>query len=164
MVPELVSCLDRTVAFVHELVADLSDDEMIVQPQGVPNHAAWTLGHLVFSFQAIACELGDAPWLGGEWESRFGYGTAPEKTASQQLGKDALLAALSDASRRLRTALLAAGEAGLAAPVPDVDARRTFPTTGDAVLQVVAAHAAFHAGQLAAWRRAIGRPPAGVFI
>jgi uncharacterized damage-inducible protein DinB len=39
-----------------------------------------------------------------------------------------------------------------------------FATTAEALLQIVSAHTAYHAGQLAAWRRAIGREPVGVFI
>lgn len=39
-----------------------------------------------------------------------------------------------------------------------------FPTVGDAILQVVVAHTAFHADHLAVWQRVIGRPSAAVFI
>ena len=65
MIRELVSCFDRSVAFMRELVADLSDEEMILQPPGVPNHAAWTLGHVIHSCQAIAGELGGAAVAAG---------------------------------------------------------------------------------------------------
>jgi hypothetical protein len=58
MVLELVSCFEKTVAFTKESVADLSDEDLVLQPSGVPNHAAWTLGHIIHSCQAIAGELG----------------------------------------------------------------------------------------------------------
>jgi len=165
MIGELVSCFDRSVAFMRDLVADLSDEEMILQPAGVPNHAVWTLGHVIHSCQAIAGELGVRPWLPDDWESHFGYGSSPDKLpAPQHPWKPALLAALADASDRLRAALLAIDESGLAEPLPDENAREVLPTVGHALLQVVAAHTAFHAGQLAVWRRAIGRAPVGVFI
>ena len=35
---------------------------------------------------------------------------------------------------------------------------------GHLLLQVVGAHTAFHAGQLALWRRALGKPSVGVFV
>jgi uncharacterized damage-inducible protein DinB len=165
VIAELVSSFDRSLTFMREVVADLSDEEMVLQPAGVPNHAVWTLGHVIHSCQAMAGELGVAPWLPDDWESRFGYGSSPDTVpASQGSRKAALLAALADASNRLRTVLLATDEGRLGDPLPDEKARETLPTLGDALLQVVCAHTAFHAGQLAAWRRAIGRPPVGVFI
>jgi uncharacterized damage-inducible protein DinB len=165
MLTELVGCFDRSLAFMGELVADLSDEDMFLQPPGVPNHAAWTLGHVIHSCQAIAGELGVKPWLPDDWEARFGYGSAPSASPRPRgSDKTALLAALADASRRLRQVLLATDEARLGDALPDEKAREILPTLGDALLQVVGAHTAFHAGQLAAWRRAIGRPPVGVFV
>jgi len=165
MIPELVGSLDRSLAFMRGLVDDLSDEEMTLQPPGAPNHAAWTLGHVIHSCQAIAAELGVPPWLPDDWDSRYGYGSSPGAApASHGPGKAALLATLADAGTRLRAVLLATDESRLKEPLADEKARETLPTLGDALLQVVSAHTAFHAGQLAAWRRAIGRPPAGVFI
>jgi len=165
MIPELVGSFDRSLAFMRELVADLSDEEMILQPPGVPNHAAWTLGHVIHSCQAIAGELGVMPWLPDNWETQFGYGSAPATGPdSQGSHKAALLESLADAGNRLRAVLLATDEGRLKDPLPDEKTREILPTLGDALLQVVSAHTAFHAGQLAAWRRAIGRPPVGVFV
>jgi hypothetical protein len=165
MIPQLVACLDRSVAFIQGLVTDLSDAEMLLQPAGVPNHASWTLGHVIQSCQAIAVELGVVPWLPDDWESRFGCGSSPASpTTSQEPAKAALLAALADAADRLRVALLATDEGKLGDPLPDEKMREILPTVGHALVQVVAAHTAFHAGQLAVWRRAIGRAPVGVFI
>jgi uncharacterized damage-inducible protein DinB len=164
MLPELIGSFDLTVAFLEQQVADLSDEDMIAQPPGVPNHAVWTLGHIIHSCQAMALELGVESWLPSDWEGRFGYGSVPSSRHSDQLSKKALLGALTEASRRLRTALAELDEKALADPLPDEEARRTFPTKGHALLQVVAAHTAFHAGQLAAWRRAIGRGPVGPFV
>ena len=165
MIPELIGSLDRSLAFIRDLVADLSDEEMILQPAGAPNHAVWTLGHVIHSCQAIAGELGVEPWLPGNWETRFGYGSTPAPGAdSGDSCKARLLFSLADAGDRLRAVLLATDESRLKDPLPDERVREILPTLGDALLQIVAAHTAFHAGQLAAWRRAIGRPPAGIFV
>ncbi|OHB80506.1 MAG: hypothetical protein A2W31_00740 [Planctomycetes bacterium RBG_16_64_10] len=67
-----MGCFERTVAFIQESVADLSDEDIVLQPPGMPNHAAWTLGHVIHSCQAMAGELGVAPWLPSDWESQFG--------------------------------------------------------------------------------------------
>lgn len=164
MVPELVNCLERTVAFLRDSVADLSDGDMVLHPPGVPNHAAWTLGHVIHSFEATAGEIGVEPWLPGDWESRFGYGSSPAAVAAGNPGKAALVKALEEASDRLRAALLSIDVATLAEPLPDKAVRAMLPTKGHALLQIIAAHTAFHAGELAVWRRAIGRQPAGVFV
>lgn len=164
MVPELISSFDRSVAFMRDSVADLSDEEMVAQPPGVPNHAAWTIGHIIHSCQAIAGELGVAAWLAADWESRFGYGSSPTAVAAQYPSKAALAALLDDSSCRLRNALLALDDAALAQPLPDAAMRAMLPTKGHAILQIVVAHTAYHAGQLAVWRRAIGRPPVSVFV
>jgi uncharacterized damage-inducible protein DinB len=164
MVPELVSCLDRTVAFVLDQTADLSEEEMVLQPTGAANHAAWTLGHIIYSFQAIAGELGVKAWLPENWESRFGYGSLPSSVVPEHEHKRALLSTLEDSTRRLRAALLAMDERSLGDPLPDEKSRELLPTKAHALLQVVAGHTAYHAGQLTVWRRAIGRKPIGVFI
>ena len=164
MIPELVACFDHTIAFMQESVADLSDEELLLQPPGVPNHAAWTLGHIIHSCEAMAHELGVEPWLPKEWESQYGYGSSPAAVVQERPSKASLLAALQEASDRLRTALLGLDEAALAEPLPDENVRKILPTKGHAILQVVAAHSAYHAGQLAVWRHAIGRPSAAVFV
>jgi hypothetical protein len=164
MIPELVACLDRTMAFIFDQLDDLTDNEMILQPRGFPNHAAWTVGHIVYSCQAMAVELGIKSWLPEDWESDFGQGSTPGKVMSDRLRKTLLLPALKDSSRRLRAALLEMKEGDMADPLPDEKSRKALPTKGHALVQIIAAHTAYHAGQLAAWRRAIDRRPSGLFL
>jgi hypothetical protein len=120
----------------------------------------WTLGHIIFSCQGIAVELDAEPWLPDDWESTFGYDSTPASELSRYLRKPEMLAFLDDSASRLRKAIRAADESVLKKPLPD----ETLPTMGHLLLQVVAGHTGYHAGQLAVWRRAIGMPSAGVFI
>ena len=71
-----------------------------------------------------------------------------------------MLLLLTDAANRLRHTLLATDESVLERPLPD----ESLPTMRHLLIQVVIGHTAYHAGQLAVWRRAIGKPSAGVFI
>ena len=160
MVPELVHTLEATVKFMEELVADLSAQQMVEQPTGVPNHGMWTLGHVIHSCQGIAVELGATHWLPDDWESVFGYGSTPLSDVQGYPTKPELLTLLADATSRLRQTLLAANESVLGQSLPD----ETLPTMGHLLLQVVVAHTAYHAGQLAVWRRAIGKQSVGVFV
>jgi hypothetical protein len=160
MLSEMIAAFDYTVHFIEHSVADLSETEMVEQPINVPNHGAWTLGHVIFSCQGIAAELGTDPWLPDDWEARFGYGSTPSPDPSRYPDKSEMLSLLADAASRLRQILLAADESVLKRPLPD----ESLPTMGHVLIQVVVGHSAYHAGQLAVWRRAIGKASAGVFI
>ena len=164
MIAGLLHTFGSTVKFIEDSVADLSGEAMTRQPEGVPNHAAWILGHLIYSCQGMAGELGIKEWLPGDWEKQFGYGSIPEPEMGLYPGKSELLAMLRDAANRLRNALISTDESNVARPLPDEESRKIFPTLGHSLLQIMVAHSAFHAGQLAAWRRAIGHQSAAVFI
>ncbi len=160
MISELVGTFDYIIAFVEQSVADLSDGEMVMQPSGVPNHAAWTLGHLIYSCQGIAAELGSEPWLPETWESDFGYGSNPVPDRGGYPTKTELIKLFADSTSRLRHALLNTDESVLRRKLPDDE----LPTMAHMLLQVVLGHTSYHAGQLAVWRRAIGKDSAGVFV
>jgi hypothetical protein len=160
MVDELIHTLESTMNFIKQLVADLSEQQMVEQPTGVPNHATWTLGHIIFSCQGIAIELGEKEWLPADWESAFGYGSIPHPNLRRYPKKSELLSILGEAQNRLSQSLLATDQSVLESTLPD----KLFPTMSHLVLQVVIAHTAYHTGQLAMWRRAIGMQPVGVFI
>ena len=160
MIDELIHTFEATVRFMEQSVDDLSDEEMVEQPSGVPNHATWTLGHIIFSCQGMAMELGTAPWLPDDWESVFGYGSTPQSEEHQYPKKAQLEALLSDAAVRLCHTVRSVNDSVLRRRFPDED----FPTMGHLLLQVVVAHTAFHAGQLAVWRRAIGKESIAVFV
>jgi hypothetical protein len=148
------------IGLVQRGMADLTEQEMVEQPAGLPNHAMWTVGHLVLSCQGILVELGAEPWLPDDWEATFGYGSAPVPHAEDYPAKDEMVALLEDAAARLRAAVLDIDDSVWERPLPD----ETFPTMGHLLLQVVVAHTAYHAGQLAVWRKAIGKGSAGVFV
>ncbi|MHC4065008.1 MAG: DinB family protein [Planctomycetota bacterium] len=160
MFAELIHTFEATLRFMEQSVADLSGGQMVEQPAGVPNHGTWTLGHMIYSCQGIAAELGSEPWLPDDWESTFGYGSTPSSDLSRYPTKPEILAALTDAASHLRGAVRAADESVLRRPLPD----ETLPTMGHLLFQVVVAHTAFHAGQLAMWRRAIGERSVAVFV
>ncbi|UCC73971.1 MAG: DinB family protein [Gemmatimonadota bacterium] len=164
MIAELLNTFESTLTFLERSVADLSEEEMVRQPPGVPNHATWTLGHVIWSCQGMAGELGVDEWLPDDWTSLFGTGSTPTSVASRYPKKTELLTMLTAAADRLRDVLLAADESALGQPLPDVQVREILPTLGHAFLQVLAAHTAFHAGQLAVWRAAIGANPVAVFV
>jgi hypothetical protein len=118
MINELIHSFETTLKFMQQSVAGPSEQQMVEQPARVPNHATWVVGHIIFSCQGIAVELGAEPWLPEDWESEFGYGSTPSSDLSRYPNKAEMLSLL----------------------------------------------ATYHAGQLAVWRRAIGKQSAAVFI
>jgi hypothetical protein len=160
MIDELIHTFEATVRFMEQSVGDLSDEEMVEQPSGVPNHGTWTLGHIIFSCQGMATELGATPWLPDDWESVFGYGSVPRSEEQQYAQKSQLQSLLADATTRLCQTVRSVNESVQKRPLSD----EAFPTMGHLLLQVVVAHTAFHAGQLAMWRRAIGKKSVAVFV
>ena len=146
------------LGYLREQVEDLSREEMVRQPAGVPNHPAWTVGHLVFIAQAIGAVAGLEPWLDEAWAKTFGPGSAPVDDAAAYPGKREMLAALADAEAKLLYAVRGLGDAALDQPFPDPAYLEVFPTVRHAFTQVLVGHTSFHVGQIAVWRRAMGLP------
>ena len=153
MIAEILNSYDLHLTFLRRLVSDLDKFQMVCQPKNVPNHPAWTIGHLVHSWQLIGGEIGIPPWLPADWRDRFGTGSTPVADPKAYPAKDALLRALVDGKERLTAALRAMKELDLNQPLPDVRYRDRFPTLGHAVIHILSGHTALHVGQLVVWRR-----------
>lgn len=149
------------LGIAQRFVADLTPEQMVLQPSGVVNHPAWTLGHLVMSANGLAMFLGLESQASDGWDRVFATGGIPSGDAADYPSKDALLAALAAQHERNTEAVLQADPAWLAAPHPDEQRRKYFPTRGDIAAFLMTSHEASHLGQLSAWRRAAGiGPPA----
>lgn len=143
------------------LVADLTPEQMVLQPSGAVNHPAWSLGHLALTANWLAVLLGLESQAPEGWERVFATGGIPSGDAADYPPKDELLAALAAQHARNTDAVLQADPAWLAEPNPDERRRRYFPTVGDVVMFLMTSHEASHLGQISAWRRAAGiGPPA----
>lgn len=144
--------------YLRELVADVGAADMVAQPNGIMNHAAWVIGHLTFSCQELGAVVGLAPWLPEDWAGRFGPGSVPIGELSAYETKEQALARLRDAQSRIADAVARLDDARLDAPFPDPSYRTVFPTVRHALTQVLVGHTANHVGQLALWRKALGLP------
>jgi uncharacterized damage-inducible protein DinB len=158
MVPELLNSLTLNLDFLRRMVDDLDEDQVVGQVTGVVNHPAWTLGHIVHSFESMGGELGMSSWLPKDWAKRFGTGAVPVGDATAYPNKAALLDALDDGQKRLNERLAQMSADDLAQPLPDARYRDRIPTVGHALLHILASHTAMHVGQMAVWRRAMGLP------
>ena len=77
MIAEILNSYDRHLTFLRRLVSDLDKFQMVCQPKNVPNRPAWTIGHLVHSWQQIGGEIGIPPRLPADRGERPGTGSTP---------------------------------------------------------------------------------------
>ena len=123
---EILNSLSLHLQTLHDLIGDLDDAHMVQQPPGVPNHPAWTVGHIVHSFQAIGEDLRLEPWLPADWAGRFKTGSLPAAEAGAYPTKQELLDRLADGERRVR-ARLGVGRCRAEWPVSDRTVSRHVP-------------------------------------
>ena len=145
--------------YLREQVGDVpAGADMVQQPNGIANHPAWVIGHLVHACQMLGGAIGVSPWLPHDWAKRYGTGSSPVAEVGVYETKEQLLASLRDAQLRLARAVAQLDDAQLDAAFPDPSLHDVFPTVRHALTQVLVAHAAFHVGQVSIWRRAMGLP------
>lgn len=150
-------CLD----YLREQVAELNNNEMVAQPNGIMNHPAWVMGHLTHTCQMLGGVIGLSPWLPDDWARRFGTDSAPIGDVSLYETKEKLLVILQDAQARITSAAEELDEFRLEEPFPDESYREVFPSVRHALTQVLVGHTANHIGQVSVWRRAMGLPSMG---
>ena len=142
--------------YAETLVKGLSADQMVEQPNGVINHPAWSLGHLVVSADHLGSMLGLESSLPEGWDKTFATGGIPTSDVAAYPSKDEILGALKEQHSRNTEALQNAEPESWAQPHPNEKTRTYFPTVGDMITFMMTAHEMDHLGQIAAWRRAMG--------
>ena len=155
----IVHSFTYSLNYLREMIADVPEELMTAQPNGIANHPAWTIGHLVFISQEIGGVIGIAPWLSADWAQQFGPGSSVHRRYQDARSKSDLLAALGTARAKLISAVTELSDAQLDAPFPDPTYADVFPTVRHALTQVLLGHTAFHIGQISVWRQAMNLPP-----
>ncbi|MBI4907635.1 MAG: DinB family protein [Acidobacteria bacterium] len=155
MIDETLNAYELLRQQIVALAQTVDEESIAVQPRGLPNHVAWTLGHLIVSCQAMGEELGIPHWLDDRWDPLFGQGTQPVPKRTAYPPKEFLLQAYDDAAGRVVDRIRKLGLRGMRASLPDENYRAVLPTVGHAVISVLVGHTAFHLGQLSAWKRAL---------
>ncbi len=140
---------------VVEAVAPLPESAMILQPAGLVNHPAWTLSHLANAAAFIAFLL-DEPCadVGEQDMERYGPGSQPVADPSVYASKSELIERLTRRHEVVDSAVRAKhGDYFDRTPPAPFD--NFAPTIGRIVVYLLAAHEAYHLGQLMDWKRAI---------
>ncbi|MCP5065736.1 MAG: DinB family protein [bacterium] len=132
--------------------------------QGLENHPAWTLGHLVTGSALVAADLGASPALPDGWRDLFerrgpNDSRRPDEDASHYPPREVVWAELVRQHELVTNALRGAEPESLTTR----EAWRFdgyLPTSMDALLFMLVGHENVHLGQLGCWRRRFGLPSA----
>ncbi len=146
------------------LLDGISDAQLAAQPIAGMNHPAWILGHLLAVEQKIAKEVLHRPinlTLDPSWMEIYAMGTLPKSDRTIYKDKGFYLAGLAETATAIANYINQTPEAEMDAPNPDPHLATVFPTIATLVA-VVPVHRAYHSGQIATWRKAMGLPHAGM--
>jgi len=153
----LLIAWDRGLDYAQKLVADLSEAQMVVQPQEAMNHPAWILSHLNAYHPAMVAMITGQPFEDPK-DHPFGMLSKPEPEGSVYESKEALIAAFEQGHDAVTYALKSASDPDLEAAITLERWQKPFPRVGDALAYIMLLHEATHLGQLSAWRRVQGFP------
>lgn len=149
----LIRIFDLSLADTTKLCENIPADAFTTIANG--KNPAWIVGHHAVAAD-MACELcGGAARL-GNWNPLFAPGSQPNADAAIHPTKAELLDALAERHATTVTAFKAASDTHLAAEFPIPEYREFFPTIGDGVIYLMAAHEGYHNGQLQQWKLASG--------
>jgi uncharacterized damage-inducible protein DinB len=147
-------------AYLDNVLADLPDDQLDVQPHPELHSARWILCHLAIAAD-YAFKMLDMPTLCSKaWHKNYGPSSQPGTAADVKPSRTELLAAIDDGYTKLCHALPTVSVEHLSVPhgVPLLEGT-LLKTRGDLVCHILTTHFAFHVGQLSVNRRMMGRAP-----
>ena len=160
MIQHLLYAYEMNLKRAVQIVDDIAEEQMAVQPSGLVNHPAWTLGHLASTSNSLAGMHGLPSTFPEAWRDSFQMGGIPSGDRADYPSKAELVAQLRAQHDRVAQAVAAAGAEQLGRPTSNPRLRERFPTVGDFTAALLTNHEANHIGQLATWRRAMGLGPA----
>ncbi len=160
MFPLLLSRFDFQLKYLGQLVEDVPPGAFSIQPVPGMNHPAWIVGHLAWACDSLVTLLGGEKSLDEAWSQTFNFRSKADPDPLRYPEKDVLWTALVLGHEKGAEAVRDADPAILERPLPLELFRPLLPTIGDAVVHLLTTHEATHLGQLSAWRRAMGFPPA----
>ena len=154
-------CWNKNREYGPKLVADLDDQQMVLQPApegNLPsNHPAWVFSHLNVYLPVIAGIIQGESFEDPK-EHRFGMLSKPEADGSIYASKDDLVGEFVAGHDRVMDLLETADESVFQLPVQLPRWQEIMPTAAIALPYLMLNHENSHLGQLSAWRRIQGMP------
>jgi hypothetical protein len=159
----ITDCLNLALGYGQMLVKDIPPDTFAHMPHPKMNHPAFCIGHLSIypdrMFQFIG--RGDLARERANYLPLFQAGAECVEQEGRYPPKDELVSYYVERYKALAEILRDVDEEVLQRPNPrEGRFREMCPTVGSAVNFLAGAHHMSHLGQISAWRRAVGLPPA----
>lgn len=156
-----VFCAKKNLDYGQRLVADLTDQQMTLQPapagQAPSNHPAWVLSHLNVYLPLLSLAI-EGKTFDDPKEHPFGMKSKPLADASVYDAKENLISDFVDYHQKIIGQLESADVAVLETPVQLERWQAIMPTVGVCLPYLLCNHENLHLGQISAWRRIQGLP------
>lgn len=161
----ILNAYDFNLKYAKQLVKDVDESMMTHTPcNGLENHPAFSLGHLVTA-AALTSKYLDGPYeLDSKWETLFrrkgpGDPRKPSMDVTNYPSKKELLNALST-QHNLVESLITNLDNDRFNEATKWRFQTYMPTLGDLLFFMCVSHESMHLAQVAAWRRAMNLPSA----
>ena len=157
----LQNCWAKNLEYGQRLVADLSDEQMVLQPapegKAPSNHPAWVFSHLNAYLPVI-----DGLLNGREFDDPknhpFGMLSKPESDSSIYASRDDLLTEFTKGHETVAASLANCDDSIFETPMSLERWQGPLPNLGMALPYLMVFHENLHLGQVSAWRRIQGMP------
>jgi DinB superfamily len=158
-VGSIVYAWDNQLAYAQALVADLTDEQMILRPGGAMNHPAWIFGHIGAYHQVTIDLLEGRPVKDAKDDPLYGFaGHGPVDDLSKYGSKQAIISRFAEGHERVAQALLSAPPEAFTQPPTLERWAKAYPTVEFMLPDLLLHHESLHIGQISIWRRAAGLP------
>lgn len=161
IIKPVVAQYDFNLAYTKILIEDLDDVQMTTIPSnGLENHPAFTIGHLVSGSAMVAEELGGEFEMPDNWADLFirkgpGDPRKPDPDKGKYPSKQLLINELEHQHNKVKHLSTKVDENKLSENIK-WRFSNYMPTLLDLITFMCTTHESMHLGQLGAWRRAMG--------
>ena len=153
----IVYAWDNGLRYAQALLADLTDEQMILRPGGNMNHPAWILGHMALYYPLVPALLRGESFADPADDDLFGFrGRGPQPDLQLYGTKDSQIERMTEGHENVARALLDAAPSDFKRPPSLPRWAAMYPTVEFMLPDLLLMHENIHIGQLSIWRRAAG--------
>ena len=157
----LLICWNNNLDYGQRLVADLTEEQMVLQPvpdgKSPANHAAWVMSHLNAYLPILPCLIKGVTFDDPK-DHPFGMKSRPESDRNLYPSKQEMIETFVAGHEVVTELLSGTDDSVFDKPVMLERWQSRMPTAGAALMYLMVFHENVHLGQLSAWRRIQGMP------